>query len=137
MSGSMIAYGHDPLGEKVNTYQKMSTLIRILDALKPEELNFLRRSPLSQLLEMPNRPVWSASFGIFLLSRQLDVEKENEIWVLFAGTPIRFSLREFKLVTGLPCGKYPSVEKKKEGYIWESGPVLWHSFCVGGRCWCC
>ena len=54
------------------------------------------------------------SFGIFILGRQLEVAKPNKIWVLFAGTPIRFSLREFNIVTGLPCGKYSSLKMKKK-----------------------
>ena len=32
---------------------------------------------------------------------------------MYAGTPIRFSLREFHLVTGLACGQYLAVQKKK------------------------
>ena len=66
------------------------------------------------LLDFPNKPAFSASFGLFLLSRQLEVANSDEIWVVLAGTPIRFSLREFKIVTGLPCGKYPKVQKKKK-----------------------
>jgi len=44
----------------------------------------------------------------------LEVANPHEIWVVFASTPVQFSLREFKIVTGLPCGKYPKVQKKKK-----------------------
>ena len=54
-----------------------------------------------------------ASFRLFLLWRQLDIDKSNEIWVVYAGTPVRFSLRKFHLVTGLACGQYLAVQKKK------------------------
>lgn len=37
-----------------------------------------------------------------------------EIWILFAGKPIRFSLREFAIVTGLNCGKLPDLTKKRK-----------------------
>ncbi|CAE6074149.1 unnamed protein product [Arabidopsis arenosa] len=80
----LIAFGHEPRGERVNVYQKMKTLCAIFNALDDGE------------------------------RQQLEVAKPNEIWVLFAGIPIRFSLREFKIVTGLPCGKYPSLKKKKK-----------------------
>ncbi|CAD5314656.1 unnamed protein product [Arabidopsis thaliana] len=66
------------------------------------------------LLDFPNKPAFSASFGLFLLSRQLEVANPHEIWVVFASTPVQFSLREIKIVTGLPCGKYPKVQKKKK-----------------------
>ncbi|KAG7627093.1 Ulp1 protease family C-terminal catalytic domain [Arabidopsis thaliana x Arabidopsis arenosa] len=65
-------------------------------------------------IRFPQQTGVSASFGLFLLSRQLEVANSDEIWVVFAGTPIRFSLREFKIVTGLPCGKYPKVQKNKK-----------------------
>ena len=65
-------------------------------------------------MDFLNKPAFSASFGIFLLSRQLEVAKPHEIWVVYASTPVRFLLREFKIVTGLPCGKYPKVENKKK-----------------------
>ncbi|CAE5959302.1 unnamed protein product [Arabidopsis arenosa] len=84
----LIAFGEEPRGERVNVYHKMKTLCVICNALDDGERDYL--------------------------SRQLEVAKPNEIWVLFAGIPIRFSLREFKIVTGLPCGKYPSLKKKKK-----------------------
>lgn len=46
-------------------------------------------------------------------SRQLKVLKKYEAWFLFAENPIRFSLREFTIVTGLSCGKYPKPSQKE------------------------
>ncbi|XP_020883624.1 uncharacterized protein LOC9316817 [Arabidopsis lyrata subsp. lyrata] len=110
----LIAAGEVPLGERANVYNKMKTLRGIFDALDDDEITFIRDSSLAGLLDFPNKPAWSASFGLFLLGRQLDISKSNEIWVIFAGTPIRFSLREFYLVTRLPCGRYPPLPKKKK-----------------------
>nr|AAC98465.1 hypothetical protein [Arabidopsis thaliana] len=119
----LIALGEEPRGERVNVYQKIKTLCGIFNALDDDERQYLSRSPFARLLEFPNNPAWSASFGIFILGRQLEVTKPNEIWVLFAGTPIRFSLREFKIVTGLPCGRYPSLKmKKKKGTAGKTIP---------------
>lgn len=42
----------------------------------------------------------------------LKVNKKYEVWILFTSRPIRFSLREFAIVTGLNCGKL-SVSSKK------------------------
>jgi len=119
----LIALGEEPRGERVNVYQKMKTLYGIFNALDDDERQYLSRSPFARLLEFPNNHAWSASFGIFILGRQLEVTKPNEIWVLFAGTPIRFSLREFKIVTGLPSGRYPSLKmKKKKGTAGKTIP---------------
>lgn len=41
------------------------------------------------------------------------VRKNDEVWFLFAGKPISFSLREFALVTGLNCPRYPPQNKKR------------------------
>ncbi|KAG7536772.1 Ulp1 protease family C-terminal catalytic domain [Arabidopsis suecica] len=109
----LIAAGEEPLGERVNVYNKMKILNGIIDSLDATEINLIRDSPLGGLLDFPNKPAWSASFGLYLLGRQLDIAKANEIWVVYAGTPVRFSLREFHLVTGLACGRYPDVPKKK------------------------
>ncbi|CAD5318385.1 unnamed protein product [Arabidopsis thaliana] len=93
---------------------KIKTLCGIINALDDEERAFILNSSLGGLMNFPHKPAFSASFGLFLLSRQLEVAKPHEIWVVYAGTPVIFSLREFKIVTWLPCGKYPKVPKKKE-----------------------
>ena len=41
-------------------------------------------------------------------------KKKHEAWFRFAGKPIRFSLREFAIVTGLPCGELPKKQKLKK-----------------------
>jgi len=86
----LIAFGEESHGERVNVYQKMKTLCGIFNALDDGEREFIARTSFGRLLEFPKLPSLSASFGIFILDRQLDVVKPNEIWVLFAGTPIRF-----------------------------------------------
>ncbi|CAF2318694.1 BnaA10g08680D [Brassica napus] len=48
-----------------------------------------------------------------MLSRQLKTKKKHEAWFRFAGKPVRFSLLEFAIVTGLPCGQFPPKSKMK------------------------
>lgn len=118
----IISFGEEPLGERVNVYNKMKTLF---DALDEEEREWLSRTPFHSLLEFPNKPAWSASFGLFLLSRQLEISKPYEIWVIFGGTPVRFSLREFKIVTGLNCGRFPNLQKRKrKGTAGKKSPTI-------------
>ncbi|CAA7042810.1 unnamed protein product [Microthlaspi erraticum] len=46
---------------------------------------------------------------------ELVTKKKHELWTVFGGNPIRFSLVEFKRVTGLKCGKFPRSEDDEEG----------------------
>ncbi|KAF2607258.1 hypothetical protein F2Q68_00045850 [Brassica cretica] len=57
---------------------------------------------------------FSGRFARYILSRQLKVNKKHQVWFRFAGNPIRFSLREFAIVTGLPCGKFPKKSRKNK-----------------------
>jgi len=100
----LISAGEEPLGERANVYNKMKTLHGIIDSLEDNEIQLIRDSPLGGLLKFPNKPAWSVTSGLYFLVRQLDINKSNEIWVVYAGTPVRFSLYEFHLVTGLACG---------------------------------
>ena len=65
------------------------------------------------MVEIADKPSFSGRFGRYIISRQLKVSKKHEAWFLFAGKPIRFSIREFALVTGLNCSKFPRRSKKK------------------------
>ncbi|XP_024003646.1 uncharacterized protein LOC112081434 [Eutrema salsugineum] len=109
----ILAADYVPTGKRVNIYQKLSVLSEIENALDDEERKFIYNSQFGKLFEISQKPAWSGAFALFTLTRMLEVEKDNEIWVLFAGKPIRFSLREFKIVTGLCCGKYPPSGKKR------------------------
>ncbi|XP_024011368.1 uncharacterized protein LOC112086628 [Eutrema salsugineum] len=95
----IITAGDEPWGQRVITYQKFSIIQDLISALDEDEIDFIRQSPLGKLLEIPSMP--------------LEVKRKNEIWILFAGHPIRFSLREFKIVTGLNCGRFPVDLSKK------------------------
>ncbi|XP_024014902.1 uncharacterized protein LOC112088838 [Eutrema salsugineum] len=109
----IFATGHEPVGERVNSYQKSKAVKAILNALDHEEAKRLQDSQLGKLLATMEQPSFSGSFGFYMLSRLLRVKKKHELWFLFAGRPIRFSLREFVLVTGLECGKIAQKKKKK------------------------
>ncbi|ESQ38604.1 hypothetical protein EUTSA_v10029322mg, partial [Eutrema salsugineum] len=49
-----------------------------------------------------------------LLSRQLVTTKKNEMWFLFGGQPLRYSIREFKEITGLNCNPEPDSTKEED-----------------------
>lgn len=109
----MFAAGEEPNGERVNTYHKPKRIESILEALDPEEVEFLRNTTFGKIISQAENPSFSGSFGQFVIVRMLRVKKKYEIWFLFAGRPIRMSLHEFAHVTGLNCKKIPTKYSKK------------------------
>ncbi|XP_009111034.2 uncharacterized protein LOC103836513 [Brassica rapa] len=108
----MFAAGEEPVGVRVLTYQSSRSINHILESLEDDEIQTLRMSPFWKIVEISEKPSFSGRFARFMLSRQLKVEKKHEAWFRFAGKPIRFSIREFAIVTGLNCGKYPKNCKR-------------------------
>ncbi|KAJ4904656.1 Uncharacterized protein Rs2_18607 [Raphanus sativus] len=115
----VFADGEEPVGVRVLTYQSSRAINTILNALNEAEIQYLRESSFGKLIEIAEKPAFSGRFARYLLSRQLKVEKKHEAWFRFAGNPIRFSLREFAIVTGLPCGEIPKKQKMKKKNINE------------------
>lgn len=97
---------------RVTPYHKPGGLRLILDTLDESELNMIKSSSFGKFIELADQSPYSGRVGSYMLSRQLKVRKKYETWFVFAESPIRFSLREFAIVTGLPCGKYPSPPPK-------------------------
>ena len=115
----MFALGDEPVGVRVTPYHKPTCIRKILNALEPDEAQTIRETQFGKLVEIADKPSFSGRFGRFLLSRQLKVAKKHEVRFPFAGKPVRFSLREFALVSGLNCRSYPPHSKKKSKNISE------------------
>lgn len=109
----IFAAGEEPSGERVNSYHRAKRTESIIAALEPEELTFLKNSTFAKVISLDENPPFSGAFGHFILVRRLKTNKKYEIWFLFAGYPVRFSLREFAIVTGLNCGKLPASSRRK------------------------
>ncbi|KAF3590719.1 hypothetical protein DY000_02021321 [Brassica cretica] len=120
----MFALGHEPVGLRVSPYHKPGALGHIIDSLEEGEIEVLKRSHFGRFLELADKTPYSGRLGRYMLSRQLKVCKKYEAWFLFSENPIRFSLREFAIVTGLPCGKYPKQPQKEEKKMISEQPVL-------------
>lgn len=105
--------GEEPTGVRVTPYHKPCGITQILNALEPEEIEKVRCSPFDKFVELAEKPSFSGRFGRYIISRQLKVAKKHEAWFVFAGKPIRFSLREFAIVIGLNCGKFGKRSKKR------------------------
>ncbi|CAN6890050.1 unnamed protein product [Brassica oleracea] len=102
-SPRMFAVGDEPLGIRVTPYHKPSAITKILNALTEDEIEAIRKTAFGKLVEISDKPSFYGRFGRFLISRQLKIVKKHEAWFLFAGKPVRFSIREFAMVTGFNC----------------------------------
>ena len=112
----MFADDEEPVGVRVLAYHRSSGIRSILRVLSDKEIQFIKNSTFGKFIDLADKPAFSGRFARYILSRQLKVNKKHQVWFRFAGNPIRFSLREFAIVTGLPCGKFPkkSPKNKKE-----------------------
>nr|AAD46015.1 F21H2.5 [Arabidopsis thaliana] len=109
----LFALDRYPSETKMNAYSKPEYISDLAKVLKGKpEMQFLLDSPFGKLFKIPkNKASFNAKLVLGLICRQLVTKKVNEMWIVFGGHPIRFGLREFSILTGLECGKYP---KKKD-----------------------
>ncbi|CAA7051645.1 unnamed protein product [Microthlaspi erraticum] len=108
----IFAAGDEPVGDRVNSYFKLSSIGAVLRYLQPSEIEQICPA-FGKLLDAYSKQAYSGKLAHFLLTRQLVVNKNHEIWVVFSGKPIRFSLREFGFVTGLKCSPLPVVPAER------------------------
>ncbi|KAF8110962.1 hypothetical protein N665_0077s0024 [Sinapis alba] len=109
----VFAFGEEPVGIRVTPYHKPCAIRRIFNALEADEVEFIRRTQFGKFVDIAELPSFSGRFGRHIISRQLKVTNRHQAWFLFAGNPVRFSLREYSLVTGLNCNKYLPHSKKR------------------------
>ncbi|CAN6816462.1 unnamed protein product [Brassica oleracea] len=88
----MFAAGEELNGERVNTYHKTKRIESIIEALDPDEVDFLRSTTFGKIISQAENPSFSGSFGQFVIVDMFRVKKKYEIWFLFPGRPIRMSL---------------------------------------------
>ncbi|AAG12807.1 unknown protein; 55998-51558 [Arabidopsis thaliana] len=94
---------------RLNIYSRPDILTVICDVLKgSKEMETIIDSCFGSLfsLRVSECPI-SGKLVHALLCRQLVTKQKYEMWTVFGGQPLRFSLVEFGSVTGLPCGEFP------------------------------
>ncbi|KFK43996.1 hypothetical protein AALP_AA1G201400, partial [Arabis alpina] len=98
---------------RLNIYSKPKILLQIQDILKgTDELQRIKDSSFGQLWDIPfSRCPISCKLVYALLCRQVLTKKKYELWTVFGGHPLRFSLAEFGYITGLECGDFPEEYK--------------------------
>ncbi|XP_010473965.2 PREDICTED: uncharacterized protein At3g43530-like [Camelina sativa] len=79
--------------------------------LKEEELDwFLGHPQFKHFFHMPKDSNHKLMGMWMLLLRTAHLEKKNECWFIVNGTPIRYSLREMAIISGLYCHQYPKFK---------------------------
>ncbi|ESQ43462.1 hypothetical protein EUTSA_v10015721mg, partial [Eutrema salsugineum] len=108
-----------PVGARLNIYSKANVIGLLVEVLKDtEDLEKLLHSQFGKLFHLPvARCCNSAKLVHALLSRQLVTTKKHEIWFLFCGQPLRYSIRKFKEITGLNCNPKPDSTEEDVGKI--------------------
>ncbi|OAP09162.1 hypothetical protein AXX17_AT2G05480 [Arabidopsis thaliana] len=97
---------------RINSYSKAKYLIDIYNVLYgTPELELLLQSPLGQLFTS---------------------EVDATLFV-FAGKPLRFSLKEFEQVTSLCCSEYPSAAKVRSATSYADGESPYWYKLIGGQ----
>lgn len=106
---------------RINSYSKPEYLLDIVEALEgTEDLEVIREMCFGPLFDLPVRKCsLSGKLVHQLLCRCVHTATKYEIWFVFAGQAFRFSLREFGILTGLPCGSYPPRDIIKQ---WQTPP---------------
>lgn len=77
-------------------YSKVDYLLRVRDALKESpEMAVLMSSCFGGLFKMPARRLFAGRVVHSMMTRQVVTKKKYEMWPVFGGKPMRFSLVEF------------------------------------------
>ncbi|CAA7037316.1 unnamed protein product [Microthlaspi erraticum] len=95
---------------RLNCYSKADTIAFVKYTLRdrPEVFQRIRNSRFGKLWDFPAvRCPISCKLIHALLCRQLLSKKHYEMWTVFGGQPLHFSLSEFASITGLHCGEFP------------------------------
>ncbi|CAN6896740.1 unnamed protein product [Brassica oleracea] len=105
----------------INQYSG-SEYISIVDSiLKPDEMIRVRGSFLGPIMKLSERGLkLSAKMVYAILTRSIVSVKENEAWFHFGAQPLRFSIREFHMMTGLKCsGALEGPRRETDRFNWE------------------
>lgn len=115
-----------PRGSRLNIYSKSNVISQLVEILRGKEaLNTILNSQFGKLLRLPvARCANSAKLIHGLLSRQLVTKKKHELWTVFGGKPIKFSIREFHIISGLQCYPIPRDDEIKGHKC--SGNTMWN-----------
>ncbi|CDY52198.1 BnaCnng22110D [Brassica napus] len=123
--GILFAYGAYPTKLRVNIYSKSHVIGSVAAALKgTDAMDTLMASQFWGLFQLPVVRCQNSTKLIgCLLSRQLVTARRHELWFTFGPDPLRFSLDEFRDVTGLNCGDFDVQDSEASESV---PPTMWN-----------
>lgn len=121
----LFAYGAYPTKLRVNIYSKSHVIGSVAAALKgTDAMDTLMASQFRGLFQLPVVRCQNSTKLIgCLLSRQLVTARRHEFWFTFGPDPLRFSLDEFRDVTGLNCGAFDVQDSEASESV---PPTMWN-----------
>ncbi|CAF1931533.1 unnamed protein product, partial [Brassica napus] len=123
--GILFAYGAYPTKLRVNIYSKSHVIGSVAAALKgTDAMDTVMASQFRGLFQLPVVRCQNSTKLIgCLLSRQLVTARRHEFWFTFGPDPLRFSLDEFRDVTGLNCGAFDVQDSEASESV---PPMMWN-----------
>ncbi|KAL1219006.1 hypothetical protein V5N11_028462 [Cardamine amara subsp. amara] len=109
---------------KINQFSNFSDLQQVEDILGTEEFARVKDSFLGPVLKFHSngKMMMSAKILHCILTRRLVTRKKKELLFHFGGQPMRFSIGEFHLVTGLNCKEWTQEHEEREKK-WDWGEL--------------
>ncbi|XP_020888033.1 uncharacterized protein LOC9321926 [Arabidopsis lyrata subsp. lyrata] len=98
---------------KVGSRCKVGQTVAMIKAFDEEVSWFRNHAQFKHIFHMPKEPNHMIQGMWMLMLRTARTGMENECWFVVNGVPIRYSLKEHALLTGLDCHEYPKNHEKK------------------------
>ncbi|XP_048605556.1 uncharacterized protein At3g43530-like [Brassica napus] len=97
---------------KIQTKCRVKKIVDVINELKEEVGWFTSHPQFCHFFHMPDEEFLKLQGMWMLLLHTIRIEGEDAAWFAVNGVPIRYSMREHALISGLDCHEYPSGHLK-------------------------
>ena len=104
-----------PQSSKIQTKCFVTRTVKLIRD-KPEAAWFTSHPQFRHFFHMPDEDNLKLQGMWMLLLRTICTPEDDVAWFAVNGVPIRYSMREHALISGLDCGDYPPNYEKLGGY---------------------
>ncbi|WZZ90446.1 hypothetical protein YC2023_119025 [Brassica napus] len=105
----------------INQHSIVAYIKTVKEILGNDEFNRIRGTFLGPVIKLGERSLkLSAKIVHAVLTKSIKTVKRHESWFHFGAQPMRFSIREFHMVTGLKCsGEAREPREETERFKWD------------------
>ncbi|XP_033129377.1 uncharacterized protein LOC117126097 [Brassica rapa] len=105
----------------INQHSIVAYIKTVKEILGNDEFNRIRGTFLGPVIKLGERSLkLSAKIVHAVLTKSIKTVKRHEAWFHFGAQPMRFSIREFHMVTGLKCsGEAREPREETEKFKWD------------------